>query len=138
MTTIRQNHDLAEQLYQRAIAADPKNANILGNYAGFLLARKRKAEGLERLQAAFGLRLPQQRSLHLELLYYATIHAPDRYPEALSTLKRLIVDGVRSPGWDLSGHVAIAREHNDPRAELLAQLAAVISDGADPASLDRF
>ncbi|MBF0175086.1 MAG: AAA family ATPase [Magnetococcales bacterium] len=138
MTTIRQNHDLAEQLYQRAIAADPKDANILGNYAGFLLARKRKAEGLERLQAAFGQLSPQERPLQLELCYYATIHAPDRYPEALSTLKRLIVDGVRSPGWDLSGHVAIAREHNDPRAELLAQLAAVISDGADPASLDRF
>ncbi|MBF0632195.1 MAG: tetratricopeptide repeat protein [Magnetococcales bacterium] len=135
---VRKKPDQAEQLYQRAIAADPKDGNILGNYAGFLLARKRKAEGLERLQAAFGLLSQQEPPLQLELCYYATIHAPDRYPEALSTLKRLIVDGVRSPGWDLSGHVAIAREHNDPRAELLAQLAAVISDGADPASLDRF
>ncbi|MBF0108248.1 MAG: AAA family ATPase [Magnetococcales bacterium] len=125
----------AERAYQRAIAADPNHANNLGNFASFLLTRKRREEGLERLRTAFDLS-PQEHQLRLELCYYAIVHAPDRYPEALSTLKRLLLDGVRSPGWDLSGHVAIAREQNDPRTELLAQLAAVISDGADLASLN--
>ncbi|MBF0603031.1 MAG: tetratricopeptide repeat protein, partial [Nitrospirae bacterium] len=112
MTNIQKDHDQAEQLYQRAIAADPNDANNLCNFVSFLLVRKRREEGLERLRAAFNLS-PLRHQFQLELLYYATTHAPDRYPEALVALKRLILDGVRSPGWDLSGHVAIAREQND-------------------------
>ena len=33
---MRGEHDRAEDLYERAIAADPDNANNLGNYATFL------------------------------------------------------------------------------------------------------
>ena len=35
-TNVRGDHDQAEQMYQRALAADPDHANNLGNYAIFL------------------------------------------------------------------------------------------------------
>ena len=36
MKNQRQDYDKAEEYYQRAIEADPKRANTLGNYATFL------------------------------------------------------------------------------------------------------
>ncbi|MBF0294127.1 MAG: tetratricopeptide repeat protein [Magnetococcales bacterium] len=135
MEDVRNNIDRAEELYQRAIEADPRHANNLGNFSSFLLANGKREAGLTRLQAAFDL-APKERELQVELLFYAATHAPDAYPRALAELKERIQEGCRSPGWNLKTHVEIARQRQDPRLELLTRLAAVISDGADPAILE--
>ncbi|MBF0178046.1 MAG: hypothetical protein HQL63_14550 [Magnetococcales bacterium] len=135
MQTVRQNMERAEELYRRALDADPRDANNHGNFAGLLLARGRREEGLARLRAALDL-APGGQELQVELRYYALVHAPDDHPRALAELKALIGSGARSPGWDLTDHVAWAKQQQDPRAELLEHLAAVISVGADAAVLE--
>ncbi|MBF0180051.1 MAG: tetratricopeptide repeat protein [Magnetococcales bacterium] len=135
MQNVRNNMDRAEELFQRAIEADPRDANILGNFASFLLTNGKREAGLTRLRAAFDL-APTRRDLQVELTFYALTHAPDDYPRALADIKKRIGEGCRSPGWDLTAHLKMARQRQDPRLELLTRLAAVISDGADPASLE--
>ena len=127
---VRKDYDGAEERYRRALAADPNNAINLGNYAGLLLARGKREEGLEALDRA--LRLPAlQPDLAAECWFYALAHRPagDR-AKALKALKRLIQEGARSPGWDLTPHVERARQEKHPDIAWLENLAAVISEGA--------
>jgi tetratricopeptide (TPR) repeat protein len=46
---VRGEHDRAEELYERAIAADPNNAQSLGNYAIFLTDVRGKHDRAEEL-----------------------------------------------------------------------------------------
>ena len=85
---------------------------------------------------AFALEPPQP-ELNLELLFYALTHDPESYPNCIEQIKTLISNGARSPGWDLSRHVGFAKEQNSAQAELLADLAEVITNGADPVILNQ-
>jgi Tfp pilus assembly protein PilF len=133
---IRKDHDRAEEYYRRAIESDPKDPNTKANYSGFLLAQGRK-EGLPLLEAVLPeLETSGRTDLPAECWFYAFAHRPaDMRGEALTNLKKTLVEGARSPGWDFSANIARAREENHPDAEWLEKLAAVISEGADIASL---
>lgn len=56
--------------------------------------------------------------------------------EALEELKAILSAGGRSPGWDLGPHLAQAKARGRADMLWLEKLAAVISDGADIATLD--
>ena len=73
----------------------------------------------------------------VECWFYAFVHRPEnaRSP-ALSELKRLLLDGARSPEWNLSSHVAHARADEREDVEWIAKLAAVVSDQLDAGELD--
>ena len=53
-------------------------------------------------------------------------------------MKRLIGEDARSPRWDFSSNIARAEEDGHPNVPLLKALAAVITDGTEPATLDAF
>jgi len=138
LRNIRKDYDRAKEMYKRTIDANPKNANNLGNYAGLLLARGGQAEGLKMLDSAIDLsKTDNTPGLHAELWFYAFAHRPakDR-PEALRNLKRVLKDGDRSPGWDVSANIERARLDGHPDVEWLRKLADVISGGADIETLD--
>jgi hypothetical protein len=61
---------------------------------------------------------------------------PEQQAEALGQLKTILSAGGRSPGWDLSPHLARARESGRTDLPWLDKLAAVISDGANLATLN--
>lgn len=73
-----------------------------------------------------------------ERYFYAYTHGRERWPGALASLKQLLSDGVRSPGWDLRGNVQRARDSGHPEAALVAALADVISNAAPLATLEAF
>jgi Tfp pilus assembly protein PilF len=130
---IRKDNGKAEEFYRRAIEADPNNATNLGNYAGFLLGRGRLDEGNKMLEKAFKYMLGSSpRGLVVELWFYAYAHWPvERRKEALKNLKQALVEGQRSPGWDLSKNVTQAKKGGHPDADWLQKLADVVTDKAD-------
>ena len=139
LTAIRKDYNRAEEYYRRAIELDPSNLNIIANYSGFLLAQGRK-EGLALLEEV----LPQLKTwgradLPAECWFYAFAHRPpETRPDALRNLKKAILNGARSPGWDLSLNISRARDERHPDVDWLEKLAAVISNGADIASLNEW
>ena len=139
MTDVRGDQDRAEQLYEQAIAADPSHASTLGNYAKFLFMRGDDDEGLRRLvmaeQAAAKESGDGVATLLVELSFYRYAHVA---PYEVEPLKAHVLAGVRCPGWPLGANVERAKVAGHPHPDLLAEIAAVISDSADPATLDEF
>ena len=72
--------------------------------------------------------------------FYRFAHSPEigEQTKALAEIKRLIGDGTRSLGWNLSNNVERAREDDHSEVELVAQLAKVIADEADAETLNKF
>ena len=135
---VRKDHDEAEGYYRKALGADPQNATKLGNYAGFLLAAGRRDAGWPYLKKARDLAYREE--VKLELLFYEYAHTEDAGERVrrLTGIKKMIVSGVRSPGWDLAQNVerAIADRHPEPK--LLAKLGKVIADGDKAKALEAF
>ncbi len=135
---IRKDHDKAEDHYRRALEADPNNAFNLGNYAGCLLAVGRRDEGWPYSKKARDL--ADREDLKLELLFYEYAHTADTTERAkrLAEIKKMIVSGVRSPGWDLAQNVERAIADGHPEPKLLAKLAKVIADEDKAEALEAF
>ncbi|MEX2237246.1 MAG: tetratricopeptide repeat protein, partial [Dehalococcoidia bacterium] len=129
---VHKDDEAAEEYFKRALAADPTDFNATANYTNFLLLAKGREEGLVQLGAL--LRRPEARESSepaLEAWFYAWVHENDEVrPRALSMLKDLLVDGVRSRDWNLSGHVHVAGERG-----WTEKLIAVINDDAPLSSL---
>jgi len=126
----------SEEYYRRATDADPTQANNLGNFAQMLFALGRDDEAVEMLdRAARGAPNPD---FSLELAFYQYAHVSDERDAALGERRRLIADGVPSPGWDLSANVERATTAGHPEPGLLADLAKVIAEDAPADTLDRY
>ncbi len=138
--TIRKDFDRAEALYERALTADPEHANSLGNFGGFLLAHGQKDRGFVILDNARRILASSPvKPLLLEIEFYHYVHGPTEERDVrLRAVRVLIDDGVRSPNFDLSDHVALARQERHPEADLIAVLAGVIADQRPAEDLDGF
>ena len=137
MTDVRKDHDRAEELYEKAIEAGPTNARWLGNFAWFLLGCGRRDEALQFLSRAISADVGDNQALTLELSFYQYICAEggDRR-QHLSATKKLLLEGVRSLGWDLSQVVGQAIESGFRPKTWLQKLADVISGHRDLSALD--
>jgi tetratricopeptide (TPR) repeat protein len=138
LKSIREDYDKAEELYKRAIEADPSDANILGNYAGLLLARDSKEEGFKKLERA--QRHADRNDLRLELWFYKYAHKDDAAEriKALKEIKKLIGEGERSDGYDMTDNVKRAIAEGHPNPDLLTDLERVISAGKDAKDLEKY
>ncbi|MAG93400.1 MAG: hypothetical protein CMJ48_06590 [Planctomycetaceae bacterium] len=136
----RKDLDRAEEFYKRAVDADSKDANHLGNYAQLLLASGRKKEGLEELRQATTLHADEsENALSAELAFCWYAHGPAKgRTQWLGRLKKMLKEGVRSPGWDLTRNVKRAVADRHPAKSWLGKLAAVIADDAKIGSLSRW
>lgn len=138
LTDVRQNYAEAEALYRRGLAVAPDNPAMLANLAGLLLLAGKRQEGLEALvQALRHPSLQQPSADAAECWFYALVHgAPDGRGPALKALHRLLETGVRSPGFQLEPHVAIAVRCEHPWADWLEPLAQVLTGEAPLPLLD--
>ena len=129
----RKDLDRAHEMYERAIKADPHHAINLGNYACYLLANGDRAKGMALVDKALSIiGEAGTDSLRIELLFYKFAHggSPDSMG-VLPELKRALLKGARSPGWNLTANVQRATEDGHQESSQLGKLAAVISDSAD-------
>src|SRR5204863_9127812 len=105
--------DEAEDLFKAAVRVNPRSANVVGNYAGFLVARGRLDEALQRVKRARELNHGQKNQLAAELHLYEGVIAKAKGQDdstALTGLKRLFVDGFEREGWDFSDVLAFAKK----------------------------
>lgn len=113
----RKDYDQAEPYYQRALEADPKKANTLGNNAGFILALKQQNKGWKFFNRSENL--AEDPCLKLELQFYTYAHHKDKQSRnnAFEAIKLALFDDIRSPNFDLSANVerAIADGHPEPK-----------------------
>lgn len=132
LTDVRREYPLAEALYRRGLEVAPDNGAMLANFAGLLLLEGKRAEGLEALEHALGHPALQQATADIaECWFYALVHgAPEGRLTALQVLRRLLEAGIRSPGFQLQPHIALADGQGDPWTDWLARLAFVLTDEA--------
>ena len=126
----------AERLYRGALERDPGDAigwanlawSLFGSTAKATATKEAVAKGLEALggYASSGVEAA------LRFLDYA-LHAD---AVRLGALRKLVVAGGRALGADVGRVVAHGRAAGHPEATWLVPLAAVITQGADPATLD--
>ncbi len=133
----RERWEEAEAFYKRAVEADPKHAHHLGNYAQLLFIRGQDQEAVTRLTASEGLSIGHP-ELQVELAFYRAAHMVGDWPGILGRLKELVVSGARSQGWSFKHNIHTAAKAEHPNIQLLETMAAVITTGADPATLDAF
>ena len=78
----------------------------------------------------------EDKPLSVELAFYWYAHGPTKErTQWLKRLKRILVDGIRSKGWVLTGDVERATGDGHPANSWLGKLAAVIADEANINSL---
>jgi tetratricopeptide (TPR) repeat protein len=127
----RGNYDEAERFCRRAIALNPGNAILCCNLAQMLLAQGRKEEGKELIAASFSALADNiSPGVLAELWFYRYAHFGSEWPAALSELKRVLLDGDRSPGWNLQPNIERAEADGHPNVPLLKTLARVINEEA--------
>ena len=73
------------------------------------------------------LELENEPALNVELQFYRFAHDKKRSMESLQELKKLLMNGARSSGWDLSPNIERAGKQGFAEIDLLRDLAAVIS-----------
>ena len=121
-------------MYERAIEANPKYANNLGNYAKLLFVMSDYNKGIELLEKA-----ESDKELHsdlaVELAFYRYAHVS---PYDLKPLKKLLLNGDRSIDWDLSNNVEKAMEDKHPDSDMIATIANVISGKEPIETLNKF
>lgn len=137
LTDVRRDYAGAEALYRRGLAVAPHNGAMRANFAGVLLLAGKREEGLAALEEALSHPALQRPSADAaECWFYALVHgAPEGRPNALRALRRLLEAGIRSPGFVLVPHVALAEAQGHPWAAWLEALALVLTARADLAFL---
>jgi len=127
----------SEQLCRLALEQQPDLPGALVNLAQLDLLSGRDDEAGSLLERCVAAGASTDAELEAWFYRYAYQFAEDR--AALAEVRRLILAGFRSPGWDLAttAEHAIERGHGNP--ELIRVLATVITDpAASPACLDAF
>ena len=140
LVNVRKDPGRAEEFFKRAVEADPKHANNLGNYAGLLLAQGKADAGRTLLERCLAVRSQDTKdALAVELAFYAYAHgAKDDRKKWLTRLKQLLGADIKSLGWNLEANVQRALRDKHPAKSWLKKLAAVITEGADIASLNHW
>jgi tetratricopeptide (TPR) repeat protein len=119
LLSIRGEYDKAEEYYKRCLELNPNTSFNLGNYGGFLLFKGDK-HGFDLLRKAEELAEKENNyALLLEVLFYKFSHVQDdeSRQESLKKLRSLIMEGIRSPGWDFSNNIKKAIEEGHPCLE---------------------
>ena len=124
---IRKEYDEAERYYKKALELESDDANNNGNYAQHLLAQGRKAESVTFLEKAFK-NDQTEGDLTVELWFYRLAHFPEYFEEAKIELDRLLEDGHKSIGWDLSENITQAEKEGFKDIRILEDYAKRITD----------
>ncbi|PFG18008.1 Sel1 repeat-containing protein [Propionicimonas paludicola] len=137
LTNTRNDHDKAQELYERALTNDPNNTILLGNFAQLAFAVADDAKGVRLAKVALSDEgCPA--TLRVEILCALAAHTGGSSPKPGLELRSALEAGARSPGWSFGGSLDRLRKERDPRLPFFEQLASVICDGEDLASLEPF
>ena len=125
---IKKDSDEAEKYYKKALELEPEGASNNSNYALLLLQRGQLKIAKEFIDKAFHYnKIDKYEVLKLELWFYRYACFYKDYPESKEQVTRLLNDGIRSPGWDLTDLIEKVREIGHPEYEQVVKFANQIS-----------
>jgi tetratricopeptide (TPR) repeat protein len=135
---VRQDLNAAQVKYEEALKADRDNPVTRCNYIGLLLARGKEEQAVQLLDRPHDkLTRLDPPSLRVEIWFYMYAHLPDRYPAALGELKKfLLVEGIRSPNWNLVLNVERAIRDGHAEGTWLKELSRVVNGKVGPEALE--
>ena len=108
-------------MFQRAIAADPRNTNSLGNYAQLLFAKSDDMKAISLAEKAITLASDEERPLLAECHFYLFAHSPKHRKESGRALKTLLADGVTTGDWSFEMSLEQLQSEEDPGWNCLRQ-----------------
>jgi len=118
--------DRPVQLYRMALEQKPDQTAALVNLAQLEFLRGERDGAFALLERCLGAGpLSDQ---ELEAWFYEYAYQGTHTDEALARVRRLILNGVRSPGWNLAATVEHAIQGGHPTPDLLRALGTVISE----------
>jgi tetratricopeptide (TPR) repeat protein len=139
---ILKDHKEAEKLYRKAIELDPGNANNIGNFAGFLLARGRVAEARSEADGAWEANAGSIEQVAVEVaLYQALMAAAEHRDEdpAIGRLKFVISHGYERLTWCFDDMLAAVNDVLTPgQRTFYRAIADAILDADKVPALDAF
>lgn len=124
---IKKDYENADKYYLKALSVEPENANWLGNYAQLLFIEKRKSEAVKYLEKAFQENNGVKNELLVELWFYRYAHHFDWLEKAEKEIDKLLKEGKKSEGWDLSQDIKVAIEEGHPNPGKLQEFACKIT-----------
>ncbi len=125
---IKKDSDEAAKYYKKALELEPEDATNNGNYALLLLQRKKLKIAKKFIDKAFHYnQIDEQEELNLELWFYRYACFYKDYPESKEQITRLLNDGIRSPGWNLTDLVEKVRKMRHPEYAQVVEFANQIS-----------
>ena len=129
LTDVRHDHDRAQEMYERAIDADPNNANNLGNYSQILFATGRDEAATALATRALPLAGPDEKPLVAECRFYLFAHSPQHRRKSGKRLRDLLAAGVTTGPWSFEPNLKRLRREKDPRHDLVRDVADALRSG---------
>jgi len=129
LTDVRHDHDRAQEMYERAIDADPNHARNLGNYSQLLFATGRDEAAIALATRTLSLAGPGEKPLVAECRFYLFAHSPEHRRESGENLRDLLAAGVTTGSWSFEPNLERLRREKDPRYDLVRDVADALSSG---------
>ena len=129
LTDVRHDHDRAQEMYDRAIDADPNHARNLGNYSQLLFATGRDEAAIALATRTLSLAGPGEKPLVAECRFYLFAHSPEHRRESGEDLRNLLAAGVTTGSWSFESNLERLRREKDPRYDLVRDVADALSSG---------
>jgi Tfp pilus assembly protein PilF len=138
---VRGNNHEAERLYCKAIQLNMGDADIMGNYGGFLLSRGDLDRATEALRQARSLNGDRKTQLSAELALYGAILARAKHQDdtvQIQELKSLLAEGFVRGVWSFDAVLAFAKQRLSPEDHgLFSAIAAGILDPSKVPYIDQ-
>jgi Flp pilus assembly protein TadD len=125
-----------KELYGEALRIDPRNAMAQMNLAQLLFLEGRDKEALLLVDRC--LAGSPEGSIAVEGWLWRFLYGWGHRGDALSSVRRLVESGARSPGWDYSPNLERARQTGFSELALAEAIANVLRGDAEAASLETF
>ena len=129
LKNVRHDHDRAQEMYERAITADPNNADTLGNYSQILFATGRDEAATALATRALPLAGPDEKPLVAECRFYLFAHSPQHRRKSGKRLRDLLAAGVTTGPWSFEPNLKRLRREKDPRHDLVRDVADALRSG---------
>ncbi|MEM9546579.1 MAG: SIR2 family protein [Bacteroidota bacterium] len=120
LSDIRKDYDKADTFFKKTLSLNSSDPDHNGNYAHHLIISKQDYTQAEKfIDKAIDLASSTDDDLRAELWFYRYAHYKKWLEKAEAELEKLIVQGVKSVGWNFQAHIDIAEKNNHPNIKKL-------------------
>lgn len=134
-----QNYNWWHQIFQKLLEVNELEPLYWANYSqlcfitGDISKAKMLSENAFKLVAQLN-----PTDIHLELWFYYYMHLEENKALHLRKIKELLIQDIRSVGWNFEANIKKSKKDGHPSPELMSELSEVILDKTNIAELNQF